>query len=456
VTIAAERRNACPARYHSPLIRAFDAAGGRCWRKATNPPIGSAMASTDLARRRTLQVIGTGLATCAAAPVLLAPGSSRGAVAEGRPVLIGLDAEFGHASSTSAEAIKQGILIALEEINQAGGVLGGRPLQLVERANHAVPARSVANLNEFAAMPDLVAVYCGRFSPAVLEVLPLVSTRHLPLLNPWAAADAIVDNGQVPNYVFRLSMRDSWAAPAMLDHLRRRGASEVGLMMLNTSWGRGTKLAAENALGRRPRQSIVGTQWINWDDRLDSMAAKYKTLGKAGARGILITANAEEAAVLLKAMLALPRPERLPVASHWGVTGGDLPRLVGEGFFDLDFAVVQTYSFIHDRSSTAARVIAAHRRLFGSQGARSIASPVGVAHAYDLTHILARALRLAGTTDRPAVRDALERTGPYQGLLRNFRQPFSAQRHEALDEKTVMMCRYSPDGALEPIDTGKR
>jgi len=326
----------------------------------------------------------------------------------------------------------------------------------VERANHAVPSRSVANLNEFAAMPDLVAVYCGRFSPTVLEVLPVISAKRIPLLDPWAAADAIVDNGQRPNYVFRLSLRDSWAAPAMLDHLMRQGVKRVGLLMLNTSWGRGTKQTAEGALAQRPQQSIVGTQWINWDDREDSMGAKVKALAQAGAQGLVLTANPAEAAVLLKFLLTLPRHERLPVASHWGVTGGDLPKLVGPGFFELDFAVVQTYSFIGDRSNAAVRVVAAHKRLFGGQGERSIASPVGVAHAYDLTHILARAVDLAGTTARPAVRDALERVGPYQGLLRQYRQPFTAQRHEALDEKMVLMCRYALDGALEPIRLAQR
>ncbi len=407
-------------------------------------------------RRRALQALTDASTAIVLAPALLVATPARGARADAAPVLIGLDGEFGHASSTSAEAIKQGILIALEEINASGGVLGGRPLQLVERANHAVPARSVANLTEFAAMPDLVAVYCGRFSPTVLEVLPLIEAKQLPLLDPWAAADAIVDNGQQPNFVFRLSLRDSWAAPAMLDHLLRRGAPRTGLLMLNTSWGRGTKLAAEQALARRPRQSIAGTQWMNWDDREDSMGAKYQSLVKAGAQGILLTANAEEAAVLLKAMLALPRHERLPVASHWGVTGGNLPGLVGPQFFELDFAVIQTYSFIGDRSGAAARVVRAHQRLFGSQGARSIGSPVGVAHAYDLTHLLARAVTRAGSTQRPAVRDALEKLGPYQGLLRRYPQPFTAKRHEALDEKTVLMCRYAPDGALVPIQPGPR
>ena len=44
---------------------------------------------------------------------------------EMRPVFIGLDAEFGRATSTADDAIKQGILIAIEEINAAGGCSGG-------------------------------------------------------------------------------------------------------------------------------------------------------------------------------------------------------------------------------------------------------------------------------------------------------------------------------------------
>jgi len=372
------------------------------------------------------------------------------------PVLIGLDGEFGHATSSSAEAIKQGILIAIEEINQRGGVLGGRPLALVERANNTVPARSIANIRQLAAMPDLVAVYCGRFSPTVLESIPVVHEIGIPLLDPWAAADAIVDNGRKPNYVFRLSLRDSWAAPAMLDYLARKKVRRVGLMMLNTSWGRSTKKAAEAHVTKRPGMSLVDTQWINWDDKEDSMRIKYRTLRERGAEAILITANAEEAAVLARVMLRLPASERLPVASHWGVAGGDLPKLVGPDFFELDFAVVQTYTFIGARRPAAARVIAAHERMFGSKGARSIDSAVGVAHAYDLTHLLAMAIEKAGSTDRQAIRSALEKLGPYEGLVRHYARAFTAQRHDALAFENVFMTRYAPsDGVLERISAGR-
>lgn len=372
------------------------------------------------------------------------PGATKAAV------LVGLDGEFGHISSTSAEAIRQGIQIAIDEINRSGGVLHGRPLQLLEKANSSLPARSANNLKEFAAMPDLVAVYCGRFSPVVLESLPLIHQLQLPLLDPWAAADSIVDNGYSPNYVFRLSLKDSWAANAMLSYLGRRHIKRVGLIMLNTSWGRSTKKAAEDYLSRKPGQSIVGTQWINWDDKEESILAKYQQLRSAGAQAVLLTANAEEGALLAKVMLKLPEAERMPVVSHWGVTGGKLPALVGSDFYKLDFRVVQTYSFIDQHSTQAVNVITAHNRLTGGKSARDIQSPVGVAHAYDLTHILAKAINLAGSTDRQAIRAALERVTSHNGLIRNYTPPFTSKRHEALAESDVFLARYSPlDGALE-------
>lgn len=392
-----------------------------------------------------------GMVLAAGLLLALAPPAALAETVKKPPVLIGLDGEFGHASSTSAEAIKQGILIAAEEINERGGVLGGRPLILIDKANHAVPARSIANIREFAAMPELVAVYCGRFSPTVLDSIPVLHQLQLPLLNPWGAADAIVDNGYTPNYAFRLSLRDSWAAPAMIDHLARKGVKRIGLLMLNTSWGRGTRKVAEDYLARKSG-IIVDTQWINWDDKEESMLAKYRALLDRGAQGILLTANAEEAAVLAKAMLSLPPAERLPVASHWGVTGGNLPKLVGPDFFKLDFAVVQTYSFINNPSPIRDRVVAAHNRLFGTKGVRDIQSVVGVAHAYDLTHLLARAIDKAGSTDRRAIRNALEQLGPYNGLVRKFPRPFTPERHEALEQKDVFMARYvESDGALERI-----
>jgi len=369
---------------------------------------------------------------------------------EKAPVLIGLDAEFGHLTSTSDDAIKRGILIAIDEINRSGGVLGGRPLKLVERDNRSVPARAIVNVKELAAMPDMTAVFCGKFSPVVLELLPALHEQRMILLDPWAAADGIVDNGYQPNYVFRLSLRDSWAVPVMMRHARDKGALRVGLLMPNTSWGRSTLKAVETYLASHPDMKAVATHWFNWGDK--SLLEKYAALTRAGAQAIIVATNETEGAVLVKDVASLPRAERVPLISHWGVSGGDLPKMTGAALREVDFSVVQTYSFIGARREKARQVVDAAVRLSGIADIRRIPSPVGMAHAYDLTHILALAIQRAGSTDRVALRNALEEVKNYNGLIKDYRQPFSAARHEALTPEDVFMARYDEDGAIVRVE----
>ena len=124
--------------------------------------------------------------------------------AEGKPpVQIGLDAEFSLDNSISAQAIEKGMRIAIAEINAKGGVLKGRPLELVTRDNGSIPARGIKNIREFAAIPDLVAVFGGRFSPVLLEEMNTVKETRMLLMAPWSSADPIIDNGMHPNSVFR-------------------------------------------------------------------------------------------------------------------------------------------------------------------------------------------------------------------------------------------------------------
>ncbi|RDH81824.1 MAG: hypothetical protein DIZ77_09200 [endosymbiont of Seepiophila jonesi] len=80
---------------------------------------------------------------------------------ENKPVYVGFDGEFSLLNSTSAQSIERGIRIALDEINEAGGELNGRPMKLLTRDNRSVPARGRDNIRRFAKVEDLVAVVGG-------------------------------------------------------------------------------------------------------------------------------------------------------------------------------------------------------------------------------------------------------------------------------------------------------
>jgi branched-chain amino acid transport system substrate-binding protein len=364
----------------------------------------------------------------------------------GNSVLIGIDAEFGHATSTSAQAIERGAAIAIDEINAAGGVLKQRPLALIKRDNRGVPTRATENLRELGAMQDVVAVLTGKFSPAVVECLPLAHEIGIPLLAAWSAADEIIDHRYRPSYSFRLSLRDDWALAAMIRHAARKRAARLALLLPNTSWGRSSQRAAQAYVAARPQLSLVHTASYNSGDK--SFAPVLRAARQAGAQALLLVANEREGALVVGEMAALPAAERLPIAAHWGVTGGEFTKLAGPALHELDFGVVQTFSFVGAGGTRAQRVLAALRAKYGVHDARHIDSPVGVAHAYDLVHILARAITLAGTIERAAVRSALERVRDVDGLVRRYAAPFTADRHEALSPEQVFMAAYARDGAL--------
>jgi branched-chain amino acid transport system substrate-binding protein len=379
------------------------------------------------------------------APAMATP---PGAAPAPAPVRVGLDAEFGLDNSTSAQAVELGLRTAIGEINRAGGVLGGRPVEIVTRDHRSLPARGIRNIEELARMPDLVAVFGGRFSPVIIEQLPTLKATRTLFLAPWSSADGIVDNDMQPNYVYRLSLRDSLAMPKLLETARQRGLGKVGLLLTNTSWGRSNLAAAEKFATARKDVRIVQTAWYNWRDQ--TLVAKYKTLRSAGAEAIVLVANDDEAAVLVREVAALPKAERMPILSHWGVTGGEFTRQAGPALNQVDFSVIQTFSFFNADPKQLRQFMTSLAAVSPIRRIEDIHGPVGVAHAYDLMHILAKAINRAGSSDRKAVRDALEKVREHRGLIKTYAPPFTPGRHEALSARDLLIARYRADGVLVP------
>jgi branched-chain amino acid transport system substrate-binding protein len=368
------------------------------------------------------------------------------------PVLVGVDGEFGLENSISAQAVELGLRIAIAEINAAGGVLGGRPIDIVTKDHRSMPARGIRNIKEFAEMPDLVAVFGGRFSPVVIEQLPILKETKLLFMATWSSADPIIDNGMHPNYIFRVSLRDSLAMPKMLDHARQRGLNKVGLLLTNTSWGRSNRAAADKYEASGKPLKIVQTAWYNWQDR--SLIDKYHSLLNSGAQAIVLVAIDDEAAVLVREMASLPTEKRIPVISHWGITGGEFVKLAGPALREVDFSVIQTFSFFNADRKPLERFMRAAAP-FGVTKIEDIRAPVGVAHAYDAMHILAKAINLARSTERSAVRDALENIREHRGLIKHYKPPFSKDSHEALGPNELLIARYRADGVLIPVENNK-
>lgn len=361
---------------------------------------------------------------------------------------IAINAEYGMPGSQAAQSIELGVALAIAEINAKGGVLNGRPLQLTHRDDRGLPARSIDNMRELAADPEVLAVFCGRFSPVALELIPLTTELGMLLLNPWAAADGIANNDQKPNFVFRLSLTDTWAIEAMMEHARKRKLKRLTALLPNTGWGRSSMAAIERYIKTRPGVRVEAS-WYNWGDSDFSNALLLAKRSRSDA--LLMIANETEGKHVLDLIQRLSPAERLPVIAHWGIAAGDFNRVTAGAASSMDLVTVQTFAFSDLPKGRQEEVIRSAQRLLGVD-VRKLTALVGFAHAYDLTHLLARAIDRAGSTDRKAIRNAMELLGPYQGLVRSYDRPFSASNHEALRRDQVFMARYDSNGLLVRFD----
>jgi branched-chain amino acid transport system substrate-binding protein len=365
------------------------------------------------------------------------------------PVYIAFDGAYGVKTNTAPKAIELGILAAIEEINARGGVLDGRPLKLLTSDNQGVSARARDNYLEHAARPDVVAVLTGKFSPLTVETVTAAHQVRVPLISVWGSADPITDHGRRPSFVFRLSLKDRWGVEALLRRARdMHRVQRVCAVLPNTAWGRSGN-AVLQASAPRLDVTLAATRWYNWGDR--SFGDVVEACRNAGAQAMVLVANEVEAALIVREIAQRPASERIPIVSHWGVTGGVIHELAGEALQAVDLQVIQTFTFIGNTRPRAQRLAAWLMRQGRLASEREIVSPVGSAHAYDMTHLLASAVHRAGSTQPDAVRRALERLPVFEGAVRDYAPAFTSERHDALGPEQVLFVRIERSGALMPL-----
>ena len=365
-------------------------------------------------------------------------------------IVVGLDADLSGPSAIAGEAIRRGALLAMGEINNRGGVLG-RKMRLENFDHRGNPARGLDNIERLAKRPEVLAVLGGIHTPVALHELKAIHKNHLIYLGPWAAGTTIVNNGFNPNFVFRVSVRDEYAGGFLVGRAKALGFNKIGLFLERTGWGRSNEKAMQAAASENG-VDVVRVEWFNWG--VSSFGSAIELMSRKGAQAVLLVANVSEGAVLVKSMAALPEKKRLPIISHWGVTGGDFVSVAGRKAVDaVDMLVLQTFSFLNPpRKKLGEQFLQAYQKQFDPNlTARDIQAPVGVAHAYDLIQMLALAIRKAGKVDRDAVRDAMEHLGKYEGVMRTYNPPFSPTRHDALTADDFILARFGSDGAIVPI-----
>lgn len=365
-------------------------------------------------------------------------------------IIIALDADMSSGSAKSGKAIKRGIELAIDEINSNGGVLG-KNFKLIIRDHRGNPARGIDNIYEFSKIKNLAAVIGGLHTPVAMAELKIVHEKKLVFLIPWAAGTPVVKNKYDPNYVFRVSVRDEYAGGFLISKAIEEGYKNPALVLEQTGWGRSnlnsmTKAIAEKNMNTPP------VFWFNWgvknmDDIINSANQKKADV-------IMFVGNSPEGTALIKSMAAMPEQKKIPIISHWGITGGNFYNNLKSELKKVDLEFLQTYSFLKPVfKEKNSKIINNYVKKYKDADSKmDILAPVGTAHAYDIVHLLKLAIEKTGKIDSAQIRTALENLPEHKGLLKVYKPAFTPKNHDALDVNDFKLARFDENGVIVPVE----
>jgi branched-chain amino acid transport system substrate-binding protein len=313
------------------------------------------------------------------------------ACAEEGPVRLGVAGAF---SQPIGEPMRRGARLAAQEINARGGI-GGRPLELVERDDHASPDSAVRIATELYAS-DVVAVVGHLFSGTTLAAAPIYNTGRAPLvaLSPSSSAPEVSGAGP---WTFRVCPSDLAHGDALARWLADRLELRTGAVFyLNDDYGRGIRRAfAEQFAARGGRLAAVEPYLGEAPDvapQLDRLARGVRP------QFLFVAGNRSEAETILRS--ARERGIVAPLAGGDGLEGMEAAGALAEGSY-----VSAAYHPALNNSANRA-FVAAYATAYPDQPVPN--QPA--AAAYDAVHLLARVMGEAGT-ERDAIRRALAEVG---------------------------------------------
>jgi branched-chain amino acid transport system substrate-binding protein len=359
------------------------------------------------------------------------------------PIKIGLVAALSGQSAKSGEALTRGLTVAIDEINAGGGILG-RPVELIRRDDESNPAKGMLAARELIQREQVTVLFGGLDTPVSLAIVPLANQLKVPFMGIWAAGTKITVNGAQDTYVFRVSAVDELVDEALVDYGIKQGMQKPGMILINNPWGESNEIGFKAALEKRG-MPYAGIERIE-DSDLD-VVPQLTRLKNAGTDTLLMVGNVGPSAQVVKSLDRMGWD--VPVVSHWGPAGGRFSELAGPNASRVHF--IQTYVFTEQNSAKGDAVLAALKQRFPEIKSLADVTPaVGIANAYDAMHLAAAAIEKAGGTQGTQVRDGFYAIERYEGLIKDYQQPFTPSKHDALGPDDYVFTHFV-DGRIVPL-----
>ena len=342
------------------------------------------------------------------------------------PIKIGVAGPFTGGSSSMGVSMRDGVRLATDEINKAGGVLG-RQILLVERDDEAKNERGVQIAQELINKEKVTAAVGYINTGVALASQRFFQEAKIPVMNNVATGSVITHqfDKEPENYIFRNSAHDSIQAPMIVEEaITRRGFKKVAILADSTNYGQLGRADLETALKAKGITSVAVEKFNIKDVDMTAQLLKAK---EAGAEAVLTYGIGPELAQIANGMTKLGW--KVPMVGSWTLSMANYIDNAGPG----GEGARMPQTFIQEPTTPKRQsFIISYLKTFNPKNAR-IDSPVSAAQGYDSVYLLAAAIKQANSTDGPKIKAALEDLKtPVEGVVTTYTKPFSKTDHDAI------------------------
>lgn len=333
------------------------------------------------------------------------------ACAAEEPIRIGEYASITGKEASLGQSSHNGTLMAIDDLNTAGGVLG-RPLLLLTEDTQSKPGESATAAKKLISRDKVVALLGEVASSRSLEAAPVAQALKVPMISPASTNPKVTETG---NYIFRTCFIDPFQGPVMAkfaqDKLR---AKRVALMVSNSSaYSIGLAKFFREAFTANGGTIVLEQKYAEGDK---DFKAQLTAIKSAGVDAVFNPGYYNEGALIV--LQARDLGLTLPI---FGADSWEAEALIELGGKAIEGAYLCSHYSPADPSPQVQNFVQAYKKRFGST------PDSNASLGYDSVLVLVDAIKRAGSTDRVKIRDALAATTNFPAVTGNI--TIDAQRN---------------------------
>lgn len=328
-------------------------------------------------------------------------GNSGGGDAKGDTIKIGANLELSGEVASYGQSISEGMELAIEEINDSGGV-DGKKIKVVKVDNKSDNAEAASAATRLTSQENVLAIIGAATSGNTIAQAQIANDTKTILLSPSGTAPNVTENedGSINEYVFRTSYIDPFQGTVAANFAAKELSVKTAAIYSDSAsdYAKGLAAAFKETFQKAGGKIVAEESYVAGDTDFRSTLTRIKS---ANPEFVFIPGYYEEVGLIVKQ--ARESGVTVPLM---GADGWDSPTLVDLAGKDaLNNTFITNHYSAQDPDTKIQEFVTKFKEKYKDKSPDAFN-----ALGYDSVYLLVDAIKRAGSLDREAVKDALAET----------------------------------------------